>query len=347
VSAAETVTAAPPPVTVSLGPATMHAGDAAAVLRTLPSSSVHCILTSPPYWQQRDYGHPGQIGLEAEAGAYLASLAEVFREAKRVLRRDGVLWVNLADKRDARRKRLLRLPFRLADLLEADGWLHRHTVIWRKTRHLPQKVTDRPKDDYEPILMLTKSRRYWFDAKAIADAYRTPPEKRVGSRPRAQSAEDQRRFGRFGPGEGVALCWSEDGPAPSAVWSIPAGGAVRGHAAQMPVALAERCISAGCPAGGVVLDPFGGSGTTAVAALNLARRAVLIELSPAYVALAADRIRRETPLFAAAPPPRHCRSCSKPLVGKRPQATVCSNACRQKVHRSRRDAPAGRQERAA
>lgn len=177
--------------------ATIHTGDALAVLRTLPDCSVHCCWTSPPYWGLRDYGVAGQIGLEPTPEAYVARMVEVFREVRRVLRDDGTLWLNVGDSycshaaeqapqtkdhkgsgfcgpnRAAlpglKPKDIVGIPWRLAFALQADGWYLRQDIIWHKPNPMPESVQDRCCKSHEYLFLLSKSARYWFDQEAIKE----------------------------------------------------------------------------------------------------------------------------------------------------------------------------------
>ena len=268
-------------------------GDALEQLKTLPDGSVHCCVTSPPYYGLRDYGVAGQIGLEETPEAYVAKLVDVFREVRRVLRDDGTLWVNLGDSYAAgggtgkpgpnatvgntlsgcqyraltpvglASKNLLGIPWRVAFALQADGWILRQDIIWHKPNPMPESVKDRCTKAHEYLFLLAKKPRYWFDANAIRE-----PQKESSLK-------------RLLPGANRRSVWS--------ICPRPYKGA---HFAVFPPALVEPCIKAGCPAGGTVLDPFGGSGTTGQVAKSLGRNAILIELNHAYKQLIDDRITK-------------------------------------------------------
>ena len=184
---------------------TVLTGDCLDVLKTLPDESVHCCVTSPPYWGLRDYGHAGQIGLEPTPEEFVLALVEVFSEVRRVLRGDGTAWVNMGDTyardpgkgdradylglhknladsgcRHASQKRtmaglkpkdLIGVPWRLAFALQADGWYLRSDIIWSKPNPMPESVTDRPTKAHEYIFLLTKSERYYYDAEAIYEPF--------------------------------------------------------------------------------------------------------------------------------------------------------------------------------
>jgi DNA modification methylase len=298
-------------------------GDCCASLRALPAESVNCVVTSPPYYQLRCYGVEGQIGLEATPEAYIERMVGVFREVWRVLRRDGTLWLNMGDcyasawpsrrrnvvgagslpngKREARpprmgaglkEKDLVGMPWRLALALQADGWYLRSDIIWHKPNACPDGARDRPSSAHEYLFLLTKSKRYFYDRDAIREptgnemsweeyAAKTAPGASWASGGIEKHAAKNKRDG----GKSHPL-----GRNKRSVWAIPQNRSGVAHFATFPPALVEPCVKAGCPAGGTVLDPFGGSGTTAEVAIRLGRSAVLLELKPAYCQLAWQRL---------------------------------------------------------
>jgi DNA modification methylase len=325
-------------------------GDSLTVLKALPDASIHCCITSPPYWGLRDYGtatwHGGsakcdhlgnpfstkvnldvntgskkqrdkldfeffkkvcgkcgarrvdsQLGLEWTPEEYVAKMVDVFREVRRVLRKDGTLWLNLGDsygstgnnngtggnpaKRgwggsDSKRaeknkllldkktglspKNLIGIPWQVAFALRADGWNLRQDIIWHKPNPTPESVTDRCTKSHEYIFLMTKSSKYWYDADAIKDLSRDPldPNKRnKGS-----------------------------------VWTVSLKPFKEAHFAVFPLNLIRPCILAGCPMGGTILDPFLGSGTTAIGATIHSRGYVGIELNPVYAKMAEARLEK-------------------------------------------------------
>jgi DNA modification methylase len=148
---------------------TLYVGDVRDVLRELPAESVHCVVTSPPYFSLRDYGVTGQIGLERTLDEYVAEMVGVFQEVRRVMRYDATLWLNLGDAFGD--KQLLGAPWRVAFALQADGWYLRSDIIWAKPNPMPESVTDRPTKAHEYLFLLTKAPRYYFDADAIREPY--------------------------------------------------------------------------------------------------------------------------------------------------------------------------------
>lgn len=374
-------------------------GDVLDRLRGLDDESVHCVVTSPPYWGLRDYGTgrweggdpqcdhrkpangsdptkgstlqggkkttghsqeswggrcrkcgarriDDQIGLEESLDEHIAKMVEVFSEVRRVLRADGVMWLNYGDAyaqggvslntaanieqsaeraktKDAdafgtyvarmaraantssraglRPKNLLGLPWRVAFALQADGWFLRSDVIWHKPNPMPESSTDRPTKSHEYVFLMTKSPRYFYDADAIReqagkkrdmtgtlDGGIDTPTYKPGAKKPGWSTKDV----------GDSLVNTKSGPSTThanganvrTVWTIPTEAMPEAHFATFPQKLAHRCILAGCPKGGVVLDPFSGSGTTAFVAAKNGRDAIGIELNPEYVEISRRRI---------------------------------------------------------
>jgi DNA modification methylase len=314
-------------------------GDCIEGLRTLPDASVHCCVTSPPYWGLRDYGHDGQIGLEATPEAYVARMVEVFREVRRVLRDDGTCWVNLGDSYAAnaatskkigeshrgsdtptlnqphqcrvsvrggewriKPKDLVGIPWRVAFALQADGWWLRQDIIWHKPNPMPESVRDRCTKAHEYVFLLTKSERYFYDAESVS-------EKSINDgkivRLSEKSLSKAQAAGRGVKPSGNALAESvvvKPTRNRRSVWTVTTKPYSGAHFAVMPAALVEPCIKAGCPEGGTVLDPFAGSGTTLAVAAELGRSGIGCELNPEYIELAEQRIAKskaKMPLFVA------------------------------------------------
>jgi len=262
-------------------PWTVVNSDALTVLRRLPDSAIDCVVTSPPYFWQRDYGVKGQSGQEDTIEEYVRNLTQVFRQVRRVLKPSGVMFLVLGDtyysgrgrprggdpkqvwRSVARekyravdrpgmglpRKSLIGIPWRVALALQRDGWVLRSAVTWRKPKALAEpSVHDRPWNTSETVFILAKSGKYWFKREAL------------------NREED--------------------------VWEIAAPNALKSfrHAAPFPEALVERCLACACPRGGLVLDPYAGSGTTLMVALRQGCRALGIELNPQYCQLARRRV---------------------------------------------------------
>lgn len=295
-------------------------GDCRARLAEIPDASVHCCVTSPPYFGLRDYGHAGQIGLEATPADFVAEMVEVFREVRRVLRDDGTLWLNLGDSYNAqpgqrkvtdqpgakqatsagsigapsrsveslKPKDLIGIPWRVAFALQADGWYLRQDIIWSKPNPMPESVNDRCTKAHEYVFLLSKSARYHFDAAAIAEV--GGGGGRFNGSP-TYAAGDRQDAGRRDESQ-------VDTRNKRSVWHVATQGYTGAHFATYPPELIEPCILAGCPKGGTVLDPFGGAGTTGLVADRLGRNAVLIELNPEYADIARRRLEADAGMFS-------------------------------------------------
>ena len=300
----------------------IHQGDCLQVLQSqFADESVQCCVTSPPYWGLRDYGVEGQLGLEATPELYVAKMVEVFREVKRVLKAHGTLWLNLGDsyagniggnrnghdnttwsKAASEKKRsnaigterlrpnakeyglkskdLVGIPWRVAFALQADGWYLRSDIIWHKPNPMPESVTDRCTKSHEYLFLLAKNERYFYDADAIAEPLETP----------AHAPWNKKVDASRNDADQMQKVWGLSGTRNKrTVWTIATQPYSEAHFATFPPKLIEPCILAGCPSGGLVLDPFAGSGTTIQVAQQLGRRGVGIELNPAYITLADTR----------------------------------------------------------
>jgi DNA modification methylase len=295
-------------------------GNVVEVLPSLESDRFQACVTSPPYWGLRDYDHPDQLGLEATPEEYIARMVEVFREVRRTLRHDGVLWLNIGDSYAGSRaariaqaaraarpragfheapvevpppaglkdKDLVGIPWMLAFALRADGWYLRSDTIWAKPNPMPESVDDRPTKAHEYVFLLAKSASYFFDAAAIAeDAVST---RRSGNRER-QSRQDAGGILGDGRHQKTHVPWADVGGKRNArsVWSIAAQPYAGAHFAVMPLRLAERCVLSATRIGDEVLDPFLGSGTTALAAQKHGRRWYGIDVQPKYEPLIRER----------------------------------------------------------
>ncbi|MEN5115863.1 site-specific DNA-methyltransferase [Luteimonas sp. TWI662] len=310
----------------------IHIGNCLDILPTLAERSVQTCVTSPPYFGLRDYGHDGQIGLEPTPDEFVAALVAVFREVRRVLRDDGTLWLNLGDSyarsggvgpqggtefstrargQDAvcksiknvpvglKEKDLIGIPWRVAFALQADGWYLRQDIIWHKPNPMPESVRDRCTKAHEYLFLLSKSARYRFDYEAIA-------EKAMGGKPGNTRATKGGRAYEGGASEhrtaaNLHNIGARETRSKRSVWTVPTMPFREAHFATFPEALIEPCILAGTPAGGVVLDPFMGAGTTAVVAERLGRQWIGCELNPEYAEIASRRLRGvQKPLFGEA-----------------------------------------------
>lgn len=299
--------------------------DALEMLRTLPDNSVHCCVTSPPYYALRDYGVDGQIGREDTPAQYVARLTDVFSEVRRVLRPSGTLWLNIADTyagkgnqgdsvdpkypngrtgqtvainrrvEGCKAKDMIGIPWMLAFALRDSGWYLRSDIIWMKANPMPESCKDRPSRCYEHVFLLTKSRSYYYDAAAIAE----PVAESTPMRMRRKFGKNKYSAGIPGQAHQHLNDYRPNGYAEEDipllrnkrdVWqinSVPYKGA---HFAAYPPKLVETCLLAGCPQDGIVLDPFLGSGTTAAVAKQMGRHYIGIELNPDYCELAKQRI---------------------------------------------------------
>ncbi|HLF88614.1 MAG TPA: site-specific DNA-methyltransferase [Anaerolineales bacterium] len=269
--------------------------DAKIGLRNLPDDSVHCILTSPPYYNQRDYSTPVQIGNEKSPEDYVHALDEVFRECLRVLREDGTLWLNLGDKYED--GELLAMPWQVAFALKREGWLLRSDIIWHKPNAMPSSVKTRPTTDHEYIFLFSKGQNYFYDIDAIREPHVTFSEN-------SRMKGGRNHFGKVngtpeqGKNQGNSNLhngrWDQafhpKGRNRRTVWEIPLSKFREAHFAVFPEKLVELCILAGCPEGGIVLDPFIGSGTTAVVAQRLGRKFVGMDSNPEYCEMARKRV---------------------------------------------------------
>ena len=309
----------------------IHTGDCLEVLKALPDESVHCCVTSPPYYALRDYGMEEQIGREATPKEYISRLTEVFTEVRRVLRSDGTLWLNIADTyagkgnqgdfvdpknpkgrngqavalnykvEGCKPKDMIGIPWMLAFALRDSGWYLRNDIIWMKENPMPESCKDRCSRCYEHIFLLSKSRKYFFDAKAISEPIAPATAERlkrgmnggkkygkpVPGQPQTQTINRPRAHGEITDSMINPMRNKRD------VWVVNTVPFKGGHYAAYPPKLVEPCLLAGCPEGGIVLDPFFGSGTTGMVAKQLNRHYIGIELNPEYVELAKTRIGGE------------------------------------------------------
>lgn len=255
---------------------TLHHGDARQVMSGLPSESVDCVVTSPPYYGLRDYDVAGQLGTEETVENYVVDLVDTFRQVKRLLSPTGTAWLNLGDsysrgfgggspgKKSASNvgsyanrkpgkkalpgsgKNIIGIPWRVALALQSDGWTLRSDIVWNKPNAMPESVKDRPSRSHEFVFLLVKTDRYYYDKTASLNENGTPLR---------------------------------------SVWGINTAPFKEAHFATFPPALAERCIAAGAPKGATVLDPFSGSGTTGQVARQMGRKYVGIDLNAEYLDL--------------------------------------------------------------
>lgn len=350
-----------------------HFGDCLDVLRRMPDGIVNTCVTSPPYFGLRDYGHPGQIGLEQTPDEFIAKLVEVFREVRRVLRDDGTIWVNMGDSyagswgaqsrggppsekstlkgnghigggpkisalsavqveaapkrtntgtiraEGLKQKDLIGVPWMLAFALRADGWFLRQDIIWAKPNPMPESVTDRCTKSHEYIFLLSKSPAYYCDMGAISEQLAEASVARLAQDVDAQVGSDRVPGKTNGTMKAVSRKNSfarttkdsagKHGQKPQfredresiayegrrnkrSVWTVSTKPYKGAHFATFPTDLIEPCILAGAPGGGIVLDPFFGSGTTGQVAQALGRKFIGIELNPEYKPLQDERLRQ-------------------------------------------------------
>jgi site-specific DNA-methyltransferase (adenine-specific) len=271
-------------------------GDCIEGMRQIADESVHCVVTSPPYYGLRDYGVDGQIGLEESPEAYVARLVDVFREVRRILRDDGTVWLNLGDSYGAK-KQLLGIPWRVAFALQADDWYLRQDIIWHKPNPMPESVTDRCTKSHEYIFLLSKSARYYFDHEAIKEPskYEWNSAKSFSSGGARASIGLHTAQGSQWNGTKTHTDEYKTGRNKRSVWTVATRNYKGAHFATFPTTLIEPCVLAGCPIGGTVFDPFTGSGTTAFVALTNGRSYIGTELNPAYIEIAERRLSQIQP----------------------------------------------------
>lgn len=325
-------------------------GDALTVLRTLPDESVNCCVTSPPYYGLRNYGVDGQIGHEETPELYVLKLVEVFEQVRRVLRTDGTLWLNLGDSYagswgamshdakgkakymgfnsrpaqsrltgDLKHKDLIGIPWMTAFALRSAGWYLRQDIIWSKPNCMPESVTDRCTKSHEYIFMLSKSRKYYYDAESIKTEAKESSVQRVSQdtdnqvggivpgktngNMKAVLSDKQRGHSRRHNGfndrwDQMTVKEQQSMKANKrSVWTVPPAQFSDAHFATFPPELIVDCIKAGCPVGGLVLDPFMGSGTTAEVSAKLGRHFTGVELNEAYIQIANKRLAESLGFF--------------------------------------------------
>ena len=246
----------------------IYQGNCLEVLKTFEDNCINCCITSPPYYGLRDYGVDGQIGNEDTPEDYVNNLVEIFDEVKRVLREDGALWLNLGDgwanKRigEIKQKDLIGIPWMVAFALRESGWYLRQDIIWSKGNPMPESVKDRCTKSHEYIFLLSKNRKYYYNYQAIKEPAVTKPTLRDKNKEGYQA--DYAKGDRFSKGERI---YGADGMRNKRdVWNVNTKPCKEAHFATYPDTLIEPCVLAGCPEGGIVLDPFMGAGTTGMVA---------------------------------------------------------------------------------
>lgn len=270
----------------------IYQGNCLEVLKTFKDNCINCCITSPPYYGLRDYGVDGQIGNEDTPEDYVNNLVEIFDEVKRVLREDGALWLNLGDgwanKRigEIKQKDLIGIPWMVAFALRESGWYLRQDIIWSKGNPMPESVKDRCTKSHEYIFLLSKNRKYYYNYQAIKEPAVTKPTLRDKNKEGYQA--DYAKGDRFSKGERI---YGADGMRNKRdVWNVNTKPCKEAHFATYPDTLIEPCVLAGCPEGGIVLDPFMGAGTTGMVARKYGRDYIGIELNAEYIDMANKRI---------------------------------------------------------
>jgi len=263
----------------------IHVGDCRAFLKTLPDETVNCCVTSPPYYGLRDNLHPDQIGMEETEERYISHQIEVFNQVRRVLRKDGTLWLNMGDSY-SEDKSLKGMPWKIAFALKENGWILRQDIIWHKLNPMPESVTDRCVKSHEYLFLFSKAKKYYFDHLAIRELSKG---RASGNNARKDS---KLRSVHFRPNsQASSIPWQPtERRNKRSVWSLPVKPYKGLHFATFPPDLIEPCILAGCLPNGVVLDPFAGAGTTGGVALKHGRKAILCEVNPHYASLIPSRI---------------------------------------------------------
>ena len=297
-------------------------GDCIETLKQLKDKSINTCITSPPYWGLRNYNdEEKQLGMEDTPEEFVENLVKVFREVKRVLRDDGTVWLNLGDSyssggrntttnqtlrgdkdygvtrpkpsKGIKPKDLIGIPWRVALALQQDGWYLRQDIIWHKPNPMPESVKDRCTKAHEYIFLLSKNVKYYFDNEAIKEDSKSAGKKSAGFKGRQGGAEYHATGGGIGSEEKVYNKKNK-----RSVWTITTKPFKGAHFATFPMDLIEPCVLAGCPEGGTVLDPFGGSGTTGIVAVNHNRNATLCELNKEYIEIAKKRIEEQAGMLA-------------------------------------------------
>lgn len=306
---------------------TIIAGDALDKLKDLPSESIDCVITSPPYWALRDYGNEGQLGQEPDLMLYVNNLCNIFDEVQRVLKPAGSLWVNIGDtystisggmreransprpkykkyqagagamalrqpKTKYKTKTLLQIPARFAIEMIDRGWILRNELIWHKPNVMPQSVKDRFTVDYEKVFFFVKKREYYFEQQFETSKNPDDDVRRI-MKAKTYNRREQGGNSTFNSperSEKELTTILNLGRNKRSVWSIQTRPFKEAHFATFPKDLVRPMIQAGCPPGGVVLDPFFGSGTTGVVAREQGRSYIGIELNTEFIKIAEKRL---------------------------------------------------------
>ena len=279
---------------------TIIQGDTLEVLKQIPSNSVDMCITSPPYWNLRDYGEERQIGLEYTTKDYINKLINIFEETKRVLKDNGTLWINIRDtyskginRCGVKNKSLSMIPERLSIKMIDNGWILRNTIIWHKPNAMPDSCKNRFTVDYEYLYMFSKNEKYYF--KTQYEPYTSVHGKdRDGTSKKEKILLDSKmvRHGGEGSTLGKPSMWNPNGRIKRTTWSVNTKPFKGSHFAPYPEELIECPIEACCPDCGIVLDIFMGSGTTGVVAKKQNKNYIGIELNKDYIDIAYNRINK-------------------------------------------------------
>ena len=305
-------------------------GDVRDKIKELENHSIDCVVTSPPYWGLRDYGVKGQLGLEPTYQEHIKNIVNIFQLLKPKLKDSATIWLNYGDcyataknGRDAsnivgddrtfrnkpfttiqgqlKNKDLVMMPNRIAIALQDDGWWIRSEIIWHKPNPMPESIKDRPTSAHEKIWLITKSKKYYYDADAVREPCQNETIRRMtlgnkGKVGKNKNSTGWKQLNHYWGSEQSKID-ANKGRNRRNVWTVTTKPFKAAHFATFPPDLIEPCIKAGCPEGGVVLDPFSGAGTTGIVAKKFNRKAILIELNPEYNVIAKERINQQFGMF--------------------------------------------------
>jgi DNA modification methylase len=275
---------------------TIVQGNCFDMLSKMSDGSFDCCVTSPPYYRTRKYGLEKEVGQEKTPDLYVKNLCSLFDEVRRVLSAQGTFWLSIGDCRS--NGSLLGIPWAVASEMRSRGWFVKSEVTWAKPNPIPESAKNRPTSSHEVIFLMTKEKSgYFYNYDRVKE--KSVTASRVGSpivlatrKPRASETHSRHRSRVIG---GQSMQRSPDGMRRLRdVWTIPTSPFKGTHFAVMPVKVAQMCVMAGCPVGGIVLDPFSGSGTTGIASFMSGSRSVLVEANPEYVHLSMNRVRTST-----------------------------------------------------
>lgn len=290
----------------------IHVGEALARLKALPGGVCNTCFTSPPYWRKVNYHHPEQLGWEKNPNDYIARLASIFDEVGRVLTPDGTLWVVIDD--TYFQKELTGIPWKLAFELKRRGWIWRAEIVWHKPAVKPEPCKDRPTRSHEAVLLFSKKRaKYYFNQMLephtnpwAIDCIKKAQESGQTERPKVNVFSKEERYATGAKGitrADYGVLMNPEGKNRRDVWTIKKRFFKKAHYATCPEELAELCLKATCPPGGVVLDPFSGAGTTGVVAVKNGMEYIGIELVESSAALSTGEIEHKSKIVVDAPAP--------------------------------------------